>query len=128
MSNRVFIAIQVDFLTTTQQTQNIRITFIQRRPNVFDVGPTLHKCYANILCLLGNLSAVGGQTSNRCIQCFFYKPLVMLVSLGLATTSAKTHSALSFFELFIYSIFYCRFWSGYVSISCAADDVSVADE
>ena len=25
----------------TQQTQNICITFIQRRPNVFDVGPTL---------------------------------------------------------------------------------------
>ena len=27
----------------TQQTQNICITFIQRRPNVFDVGPTLYK-------------------------------------------------------------------------------------
>ena len=26
-----------------QQTQDICITFIQRRPNVFDVGPTLHK-------------------------------------------------------------------------------------
>ena len=37
----------------TQQTQNICITFIQRRPNVFDVGPTLHKCYTNVLCLLG---------------------------------------------------------------------------
>ena len=38
---------------TTQQTQNICITFIQRRPNVFDVGPTLYKCYTNVLCLLG---------------------------------------------------------------------------
>ena len=37
-----------------QQTQNICITFIQRRPNVFDVGPTLYKCYANVLCLLGD--------------------------------------------------------------------------
>ena len=27
----------------TQQTQHICITFIQRRPNVFDVGPTLYK-------------------------------------------------------------------------------------
>ena len=36
------------------KTQNIRITFIQRRPNVFDVGPTLYKCYANVLCLLGS--------------------------------------------------------------------------
>ena len=26
-----------------QQTQDICITFIQRRPNVFDVGPRLHK-------------------------------------------------------------------------------------
>ena len=29
----------------TQQTQNICITFIQRRPNVKEVGPTLYKCY-----------------------------------------------------------------------------------
>ena len=36
-----------------QQTQNICITFIQQRPNVFDVGPTLYKCYTNVLCLLG---------------------------------------------------------------------------
>ena len=25
------------------------ITFVQRRPNVFDVGPTLYKCYTNVL-------------------------------------------------------------------------------
>ena len=37
----------------SQQTQNICITFIGRRPNVFDVGLTLYKCYTNILCLLG---------------------------------------------------------------------------
>ena len=37
----------------TQQTQNIFITFVQRQPNVFDVGPTLYKCYKNVLCLLG---------------------------------------------------------------------------
>ena len=36
-----------------QQTQNFCITFIQRRSNVFDVGPTLYKCYTNVLCLLG---------------------------------------------------------------------------
>ena len=33
--------------------QIICITFIQRRPNVFDAGPTLYKCYTNVLCLLG---------------------------------------------------------------------------
>ena len=27
-------------------------TFIQHRPNVFDVGPTLYKCYTNVVCLL----------------------------------------------------------------------------
>ena len=26
-----------------QQAQNICITFIQRQPNVFDIGPTLYK-------------------------------------------------------------------------------------
>ena len=39
-------------LPETQRAQNICITFIQRRPNVFDVGPTLYKCYTNVLCLL----------------------------------------------------------------------------
>ena len=34
-----------NFRRTTQQTQNMFITFVQRRPNVFDVGPTLYKCF-----------------------------------------------------------------------------------
>ena len=38
--------------TLSKQTQNICITFAQRRPNVFDVGPTLYKSYTNVLCLL----------------------------------------------------------------------------
>ena len=38
---------------TSLQTQNICITFIQCRPNVFDVGPTLYKCHTNVLCLMG---------------------------------------------------------------------------
>ena len=36
----------------SQQTQNICISSVQRRPNVFDVGPTLYRWYTNILCLL----------------------------------------------------------------------------
>ena len=40
----------------TQQTQNICITFIQCWTNVEDVGPTLYKCYTNVLCLLGTES------------------------------------------------------------------------
>ena len=39
----------------TRQTQNIFITFIQCWTNVEDVGPTLYKCYTNVLCLLGSL-------------------------------------------------------------------------
>ena len=41
------------FIPGSQQIQNICITFVQRRPSVFDVGPTLCKCYTNVLCLLG---------------------------------------------------------------------------
>ena len=41
-------------MTGTQKTQNICIIFVQRRPNVFDVGSTLYKCYTNALCLLGS--------------------------------------------------------------------------
>ena len=40
--------------------RNICITFIQRRPNVFDVGPTLYKCYAILLYLLGIDDHVNG--------------------------------------------------------------------
>ena len=36
----------------TQQTQNICITSVQCWTNVEDVGPTLYKCYTNVLCLL----------------------------------------------------------------------------
>ena len=38
---------------SSEEKQNICITFVQRQPNVFDVGPTLYKCYTNVLCLLG---------------------------------------------------------------------------
>ena len=38
----------------TRQQQNICITFIQRPPNVSDVGRTLYKYCTNALCLLGN--------------------------------------------------------------------------
>ena len=43
----------VTLIQPSQQTQNICITCIQRRPNVFDVGTTLYKWYTNVLCLLG---------------------------------------------------------------------------
>ena len=44
---------QLRFQWPAQQTQNICIIFVKRRSNVFDVGPTLYKCYPNVLCLLG---------------------------------------------------------------------------
>ena len=37
-------------------TKHLHITFIQCCTNVEDGGPTLYKCYANALCLLGCLS------------------------------------------------------------------------
>ena len=45
-----------------QQTQNICITFIQRRPNVFDVDPTLYKVIQMFCVPLGVGTSVG---SNR---------------------------------------------------------------
>ena len=39
----------------SQQTQNFCKTFVQRWPNVFDVGPTLYKCYTNVcVCWVGD--------------------------------------------------------------------------
>ena len=38
--------------TTTQQTRNICITFVQCWANVEDVETALYKCYTNVLCLL----------------------------------------------------------------------------
>ena len=32
---------------------------MQRWTNVFDVGPTLYKCYTNVLCLLGDNTNLG---------------------------------------------------------------------
>ena len=55
----------------SQQTQNICITFIQRRPNVFDVGPTLYQCFTNVLCLLASHIAILFlflQVSCHCLQ------------------------------------------------------------
>ena len=45
-------------VSTAQQTQNICITFIQRRPNGEDVGPTLYKCYTECFVFVGMLSKV----------------------------------------------------------------------
>ena len=39
------------FVGWVPSKQNICITFVQCRPNVFDVGPTLYKWYTNVLCL-----------------------------------------------------------------------------
>ena len=44
----------------TQKIQKMYITFIQRRPNVFYVGPTLYKWYTNV-CVAG-FSLVKGTT------------------------------------------------------------------
>ena len=41
------------FRYTSQKTQNICITILQFWSNVENVGPTMYKCYTNILCSLG---------------------------------------------------------------------------
>ena len=52
---------------TPKQTQNIcNIKFIQCWANVEDVGPTLCKCYTNVL------SLVGLTHINRVISCYAF--------------------------------------------------------
>ena len=41
----------------------ICLTFIQRRPNVVDVGPTLYECCTNVLYLLGSSMYVPGPSA-----------------------------------------------------------------
>ena len=50
----VLVLIMTTRMYYTQQKQSICITFVQCRANVEDVGLTLHKCFTNVLCLLGN--------------------------------------------------------------------------
>ena len=45
-------------LRFSRQTQNISTTFVQHRPNDFDVGLTLYKCYTIFLCLLEDMSGL----------------------------------------------------------------------
>ena len=53
--HRAYIMIHHSILPVlglSQWTQNICIPFVQCWTNVEDVGPTLYKCYTNVLCLL----------------------------------------------------------------------------
>ena len=54
------------YFSASEQAQNICITFVQRWPNVFDVGPTLYKCYANVLCLLGYVGPTSSTLAQHC--------------------------------------------------------------
>ena len=44
---------------------NICTAFVQCRPDVLDVGPTLHKCYTHVLCLLENHLTRNSLTRQR---------------------------------------------------------------
>ena len=46
------------------RTQNNCTAFIQRRPNVFDVGPTLYKYYTNVLSVFVGIRAHTKQLYN----------------------------------------------------------------
>ena len=56
------------------KTKNICKTFVQRQPNVFDAGPTLYKCYTNVLCLCQPNVFDAGPTLYKCytnVLCLF---------------------------------------------------------
>ena len=52
-SRVIYLVLFVHNTVSSQQTQNICITFVQCQPNVFDVNPTLYKWYTHVLCLPG---------------------------------------------------------------------------
>ena len=55
------------------------ITFVQCWTNVEDVGPTLYKCYTNVLRLLGIDSMTDFNVNIRCliIVAYYFVPLDM---------------------------------------------------
>ena len=66
-----------EVVVPSQQTQNTCITFIQRRANVFDAGPTLYKCYTNVLCLLRYTGSRGRGSScsiHKWLYCWHNTP------------------------------------------------------
>ena len=54
--------------SAAQQTQDICITFIQCRPNVFEVGPTLHEVIQMFLCFLSVNTSFWGQAVSKSPQ------------------------------------------------------------
>ena len=52
-------------IMTSQYAQNICISCVQCRPNVFYAGPTLYKCYTNVLRLLEYQLNVGSMLNHR---------------------------------------------------------------
>ena len=79
----IMICNRGDVQVAAQQTQNICITFIQCRPNVFHGGLTLYKCYSDVLCLLsgaapiiivGNDGDSGGFVSSTATDTFLDAP------------------------------------------------------
>ena len=71
-----------------QQTQNMCITFVQRRPNVSDAGRTLYKCYTNVLCLLGCRRF--WQLSS--LKCWRAVPIFVIL---IVRTSAQAHDVVA---------------------------------
>ena len=59
-------------IMTPQQTQKNCLTFVQYWTNVVDVGPTLYKCYTNVLCLLDRQPMCEGSTWPSQLRSVFY--------------------------------------------------------
>ena len=63
----------------SQQTRNICIIFIQRRPNVFDVSSTFYKFYTNVLCLLGcDFANIGHYHDFQYVNLIIYNDILYI--------------------------------------------------
>ena len=67
---------------------------MQRRPNVFDVGPTMYKCYTNVLCLLGS-PKIKKQDQNVGPSGTVWKRLLMLNGITRLDMKGKTIERIS---------------------------------
>ena len=68
--------------------QNSCITFIQRRPNVFDVGPTLYKCYTKCFAYWASITCMSPVPHRICFKRVISKVEGVLFSRGVVRYAA----------------------------------------
>ena len=96
-------------------TQNICITFIQRQPNVFDVGPTLYKFYTNVSRLLGSYMCISFNVGSLINQYNLCYDCISFFKWRFSSTQKVWFSLFSYLDVYLLNLQYfksCIIWSG----------------